>query len=153
MYEYISPSRGVVLRPWHEGEKEAIIASINARYEEKLARWPHNKKAYRKDRRSELKAIEKRDVVFENTAIEEGWSDESIAEVLQDAIDHLTPFIVSDLEDFDVDRPRSTAAKSFEYINWYGMSVSRSGIVAARVDGQIVYRDDNGHIYSVPEGR
>lgn len=149
-YQYFSPSRGVVLRPWHEGEKEAIIASINARYDEKLARWPHNKKAYKKDRRSELSAIKKRDVIYEETAIEEGWSAETIVDVLHKAIEHLTPFILSDLGNFEPNRSKPANSVSFEYVNWSGTKVNRAGTVIERTDGQIVYRDKNGHVYSMP---
>jgi len=39
---------------------------------------------------------------------------------------------------------------SFEYVNWNGVKVNRKGTIIAQVDGQVVYRDRNDSVYSMP---
>lgn len=103
-YEYLSQSRGDLFRSFRDGEKEALIESIESNYDEQVGRYPHNLKAYKKDRKRALAALRNRDVILPAMAIREGWPDESFVVGLQRATDHVMEMMREDLRDIG---PRS----------------------------------------------
>lgn len=150
-YEYLSPSQGEILRPFHPGEKEALIAAIESTYEEKVAQFPHNLKAYSKDRKTALDQLEGRHVVLPLTAVNEGWPDDSFLKGLRLATDHVMAMLQEDLVDFkNAGKRRGKNLKPFAGFDRKGRQTTFKGEIIGTREANTIYRDKKGNIFSVP---
>ena len=115
-----------------------------------MARTPHNKKAHKKDRKGALEVLKDRDVVLVPTAMREGWPENTMADALRAAIAHLAPLMRSDIGPFRAPEILDSDEIKFDYIDWQGKDRKRKGILINIVDGQAIYRDKDGNLYSMP---
>lgn len=151
VYEYLSSSQGLVLRKWRPGEKEELIAAVEETYREKLERWPHNKKAYARDRRAALKVLERRDSIFEDTAISEGWTNESITQTVVAALVDLNRYLHHDLKSTEPDKAKDKDRVEFVRRYENGRARTVRGYVREQLDDRIVYNDLYGSVFSFPQ--
>ncbi len=149
-YEYASPSRGDLFRPFHEGEKEAMIAAVEAEYAEKLEEFPHNRRAYEKDRSSMVALLEKRDVILPVMALSEGWPNGSLREAIEDGTDRIMSFIREDIEAFAEAPDMSTKPIRFVAYSREGKHKAIKGWRVGERDGRLVYCDKEGNLYLLP---
>jgi hypothetical protein len=149
-YEFLSQSRGNILRPFHDGEKEALIDSIESDFDRKVERYPNNQAAYEKDRNRALKLLKNREVILPNVAVSEGWSGRSFPTALQLATDSIMQMMRDDLHDIP-----SSKAKHVEYVSFGGLSRKGKpkkfkGYIVGQQGPNTIYRDKRGNMYSVP---
>jgi len=149
-YEFLSQSRGAILRPFHAGEKEAMIEAIENQYERKLAKFPHNKKAYRQDRKKALNAIKDRDTIFPLMAVDEGWPGKTFPGTLQLATDNLLKMMQQDLLDIHLKTPEEATYTTFSGLDLQGKEHEFNAYAIGRQGMNTVYRDEQGNFYSVP---
>ena len=151
-YVVVSESRGDVLRPFHEGEQQALIASIEKKYDDLLERYPQNESAYRKQRRQALKLVESRDEVLPSTAMIEGWPGSSLHDELR-----RTTNLMAELMRFDLKRLVEVEYDlgekvSFEVVEPSGRTDMKNGYAVHRLGSHVVFRDKYGHLYALPGG-
>lgn len=149
-YEYLSPSRGELLRPFRDGEKAALIESVNRYFDQKTEQFPHNRKAYGKDRRQALKALNGSDTILPEMAILEGWPGDSIQIELQLATDNVMALVHADLMDPYATMPEDTEYHEFAGLDLKGRPATFKGHEIGTQGANTVYRDPEGNVYSVP---
>ncbi len=149
-YEYLSASHGDVLRPWHPGEKEALIDEIESSYADKLARFPHNKAAYDKERKALLAAVSDRDVVLPVTGIAESWTREQLHHEIRLATDHIVAMIRDDLRTIGFRSKRSGKRVTIPGYDRNGKQKKFKGYVVSNNETHTVYQVDGGNLYSAP---
>ena len=149
-YEYLSQSRGNILRPFRDGEKEAMIAEIEARFAELVERYPANRKAYSKDRRSALRILNNRDVVLPITAMDEGWPGSSFKDELVRATNQMKQMLRMDLREIQPSKRVEGQYVPFNGLSSSGKPKKFKGYIVEKLSANTVYRDKGGDMYSVP---
>lgn len=152
-YEYLSPSRGELFRPWRAGEKAELIATVEVQFAQKSARYPKNRKAYEKDRSTAIDILERNDRILPGMALNEGWPGDALAREFQTATDRLMDLIKADLRDLSAQPPTQPTYVEFAALEPEGEPTRYSGYVIGAHDSQTVYRDQDGNVYSVPGAR
>ena len=151
-YEYLSQSRGILLRPFHDGEKEALIESIESEFDRKVDRYPNNRAVYKKDRDRALKALKKRDVILPAMALSEGWPGRTFPIALQLATDGIMQMMQDDLIDVHGSKAKKVEYVSFGGLDRKGKSKRFKAYVVGQQGSNTIYRDKRDNMYSVPDG-
>jgi len=149
-YEYLSKSKGNILRPFRTGEKEALIADVEARFTALVEQYPANRKAYSKERRHAIRILKKRDVIPPIMALSEGWPGLSFTDELVRATDQLEQMLKVDLHDFPPSRPVKGHFIPFNGLSSSGKPKKLRGHIVDKLGTNTVYRDRYGDMYSVP---
>ena len=153
--DYLSESQGPVLRPWHDGEKEEIILAIEEVYEQQVARWPHNKRDYKRERKKALAEIVDRTEIPIATAIQEGWTSAEIEKQLRIGITQIESLLANPMAKLSDEKSRKRKVKGkrteFTYVDWNGRRVKKRARIIKSTDGRTVYQDWEGNIYSIPD--
>jgi hypothetical protein len=150
-YEYLSPSQGLVLREFDEGEKESLIEAIEAEYEHKLERFPNNRKAYSKDRRRALKILKNRDIILPMMAMNEGWPGDSVTVGLQTATEHVFQIMRDDLQIIEKMHDEDGEYTRFSCFTRTGKLKEYEGYVVGVLGTNTIYRDQHGNLFSMPD--
>jgi len=151
-YEYLSSSRSVVLRPFHEGEKEAMIAEIEDGFAYLVERYPANLEAYEEDRKATLKFLKRRDVIPPAMAMAEGWPGMALQDELQRATDHMLFMLQQDLKNIGSPIPKVGDYIRFNGLDSLGKPDKLKGYFVSTLGPNTIYRDKKGDMYSVPSG-
>ncbi|MDH4048770.1 MAG: hypothetical protein OEW68_09160 [Gammaproteobacteria bacterium] len=149
-YEYLSPSRGKLFRPFCDGEKAALMASTNEFFDRKTQLYPHNRNAYEKDRKQAIEALENRDTVLPEMAISERWPADSMDLELQSATDQIMQLIRNDLMNLDAVLPEDAEYVTFAALDFKGKPKLVDGYAVSTLGTSTIYRDENGNVFSVP---
>lgn len=149
-YEYLSPSVGQVLRPFHDGEKEALGAEIEDNYRMLTAEHPENAEIYEKEKARDLKKLSKRDIIPPDYAVREAWPDRSLARALAEAQRHIQFMLSLDLSELRSPDPEEGERVRFDALSESGKPDRKSGYVVDTLDENTIYRDRKRNMYSVP---
>ncbi len=149
-FEYVSVSQGEIMRPWHAGEKDALIARIESEYESKMERYPQNKKAYAKDRKTALGALWGREVVLPTTAVSEGWPGDSMGAALQLATNTMAHVLRDDLATFSPREKSDSERVQFLAFNDKGSKKSYKGRLVSTLGAHDIYRRADGDTFILP---
>lgn len=149
-YEYLSASRGNLLRTWHPGEREALLELVELEFEKNLERFPHNRKAYEKDRRDALKILNYGDRILDGMAIEEGWPRDSLARELLAATDAMGEVLQLDTRSLSGREKLESERVKFLGLNDSGAEKTRKGQFVTTVGNHQVFRISNGETMIVP---
>ncbi len=149
-YEVVSASRGEIMRPFHEGEKEALIASIEQRYVDLMERYPQNEKAYSKQRKQALKLVRGRDVVLPQTAMIEGWPGTTLRDEIYSMTDLAAQLMRFDLNDLTEIEYELGDRVKFEALAADGKNRKLTGYAVHQLGPLTIYRDSGGNLYAVP---
>jgi len=149
-YEYLSPSRGILFRPFAEGEKDVLTSMIEAHFDNKTEEFPHNSRAYKKDRDRILRAIRNRDTILPNVAVGEGWSEESMAFEIQTATNHIIFMVQQDLQSRESDIALNRPIGKFAIMLDNGNSRTIKGNSIGNFENNTIYRDRSGNVFSLP---
>lgn len=150
-YEYVSPSRGKILRPFREGEKEGLLEEIEIRFASQLDRYPQNEKAYQQERDSAIGLVRNRDTILPSTALLEGWPGTTLDVELRKATEHVTRMMQLDLADIRPLRKEQGDYVRFTALGRSGRPDNMRGYVVAELGENTIYRVRNGNMYSVPK--
>lgn len=149
-YEYLSASQGDLFRPFHAGEKEAMIEAIENDYQRKVQEFPNNRRAYRKDRNRALAALKDREDILPVMALSEGWQGDSFFAGLRLATDRIREMLEMDWLTTAADLPEDPENVTFEGFDQKGKPEVFEGYVVGSHGTNTIYRDDKGNMYSVP---
>jgi len=149
-FEYLSPSRGDLLRPFHKGEREALIQEVETNFTELMEKYPANRKAYRKFRKNALNALNDGDVILPIMAISEGWPGTSFDDELMRATGHVFHMLKEGLLDIRPSNNSGGHMVTFNGLDSAGKPEQFEGYVFGRLDSNTAYRDEDGNYYSVP---
>mgnify|MGYP001829156533 CR=1 FL=1 len=149
-YEYLSPSVGQVLRPFHDGEKEALATEVEDHYRMLISESPEKEHTYQKDMSRDLKKLAKRDIIPPDYAIAQGWPDQSMARALRQAQRHIQYMLSMDLSKLRSPEPENGERVRFDALTESGKPDTKSGYVVDTLDGNTIYRDRKRNMYSVP---
>ncbi len=148
--EFLSQSRGDLFRPWREGEKETLVATIESEYRSNVERYPKNKKSYKKYRDKALDVLEGRAHILPDMALREGWPAHSFSWALREASDRMSDLLAYDLEELSPFEEDDTDPTVFEGFDTTGRPKKLKGYLA-KIDGDYsVYRDKDGNVYMLP---
>ena len=150
-YEYLSPSVGEVLRPFREGEKEALAAKIEEQYDRLSTENPGNAAENAKEKAQLLQRLARREVIPAGQAIREGWPDGSMARALHQAGRQVGHMMSMDLRILRGPAPEGDERVRFEVLDEDGDPDRKRGYRISSFDGNAIYRDDKRNYYSVPE--
>lgn len=150
-YEYLSPSYGVALRPWRDGERSELEAAINSIYGEKVAENPQNEKVYRLERQSALAAIEDNQRIPKAQAIAEFWTDDRLHVALKLATRHMKFMLHRDLQSlFSSDDYDRSKRLTIDHLDRDGNARRIRVQQVGELDEQTIYRGKFGFLYSIP---
>lgn len=149
-YEYLSPSRGTVLRPFHKGEKAEMRASLDAEFRRLIDKNPKSAGAYRKDRKRALKFLDSLEHVPVLVAMREGWPDDTLSQALVTATDSLLAAIAEDWSALPALISHVEVLKKFSALDAAGRSREMKGTLLSRGPDSSVFQTREGSIYVVP---
>ena len=149
-YEYVSPSVGEVVRPFHDGEKEALAAEIEEQYDRLSTENPANAAENAKEKARVLERLAGRKVIPPGQAIREGWPDGSMARALRLASRHVEHMMSMDLRILRGPAPESGERIRFEALDRQGDPDRKRGYRIGTLDGNTIYRDNKRNYYSLP---
>jgi hypothetical protein len=149
-FQYLSPSRGNLFRPFDEGEKEALAAMVEEYFDYKVAKFPNNLKAYKKDRDTSLRALKGRDTILPVMAVNEGWTVEALHREIETATDHVLDMLRSDLIGRHTDKQQDVEFESITALSKTGKPWTFQGYAIGQVGANTFFRDDDGNMYSLP---
>ena len=149
-YEYLSPSIGQVLRPFHEGEKEALAAEIEEGYRRLSEEHSENAATYEKKKSRTLEKLARREVIPPDIAVLEAWPDISLALVVGEAERHMKHMISLDLSLLRGPGAEKGDRVRFEWLDESGGIFTKSAYLVGTFEGNTVYRDRKRNMYSVP---
>lgn len=149
-YEYLGPKNDVVLRPWHDGEKEDLIREIEDTYTASVERQPHNEAAYRQDRDRALNLIVDRDTILPSRAMREGWPDDKLTNELRTALHAVVHMIATDRKALWKKHEGKGTRSRFQALSPAGKPAGFSGRALYSLGSNTVYATRNGDLYSVP---
>lgn len=149
-FQYLSPSRGDLLRPFREGEKEALIQEIETNYTELVGKFPANRTAYSKYRKNALGALRASDVIPPIMAVSEGWPETSFDDELARATGQIFHMLKEELLDVKPGESIDGHLVNFDGLDSSGKPKQFKGHVIGHLDSNTIYRDEDGDYYSVP---
>ena len=151
IYEYLSPSYGVVLRSWRDGEREQRLADIAAAYERRVTEFPNNIRAYEEDRKLAEAALKDHEKIPPLMAISEFWTADRFQAAMNDATEHIKEMLHRNLKLYkDPYDDRSRRGK-IQHMDHRGNPRMYHLKAVYEHNGQIVYRAKTGHLYSLPQ--
>lgn len=149
-FEYVSESRGDLFRLWRAGEKEALIASMEDKYQSSIERYPANKKSYSKQRKAALRVLRKRYRILPEMALNEGWPENSLQTALDEATECMADLLAGGLIEFSRYWPDTEGSVLFPGFDSAGQRIEMRGQPMGTRCGQSVYRGRYGNMYSLP---
>jgi hypothetical protein len=150
-YEFLSQSRGDLLRSWQPGEKEAMASEIETIFANSVEEFPDREKKLIKKRDRALKRLKKRDEIVPVLAIAEGWPGESLVMELHRATDSVINMIHEDLRDIDSDFEKGEKVVRFTGLNDRGKPAKFKGYKLETAGRNTIYHSKGGDFYSVPD--
>lgn len=149
-FEYLSPSVGDVMRPFRAGEKEALVQEIEADYARLAEEDPDNAAIYANEQSEVLEQLSRRDVILPERAIAEAWPGRSLVRGLGDMRRHLQHMILTDLRVLVGPVPEEGEVVRFARLDKTGEADTGRGRRIGTFDGNTIYRDKGGDMYSLP---
>ena len=149
-YEYLSPSVGQVLRPFHVGEKEALAAEIEEDYRRLSEEYSENAAAYEKEKSRALEKLARRETIPPDLAVLEAWPDRSLTRMVGAAQRHMKHMISLDLSLLRGPGPERRERVRFEWLDESGNVFTKSAYLVGTFEGNTIYRDRKRNMYSVP---
>lgn len=150
-FSYLSPKHALNYRAFNDGEKEALMAELNARWDRLVAAQPDDAEKLEEERAEAIKDLNEAEEIPEAVAIREAWSTQLLTTYLDQAVDHLTHMLQADWRATVVPEEAVRTASTFSYVNGStGAFVADKGQEVGRRDDNIVYRTQWGNLVSVP---
>ncbi|MGB5334660.1 MAG: hypothetical protein WBN07_03495 [Woeseiaceae bacterium] len=150
-FSYLSPKHPLNYRGFNDGEKESLMAELDARYDGLIAAQPDDTEKLEEERADAIKDLNEAEEIPEAIAIREAWSTQLLTNYLNQAVDHLTFMLQEDWRATAVPEEAVRTASTFSYVNGStGALVADKGQEIGRRDDNIVYRTQWGNLVSVP---
>lgn len=149
-YQYLSRSRGDLMRPWHEGEKEKVIRKLEELYGTSIAEDPENAAEIAEERDNIVDQVRKRDVILPFIAIAEGWPGDTMEQELQVGADAVFGMLSTDLRDINPRFDKDGKRLKFVALDPVGKSTKLKGYAVESGGPNSIFRIKNGDMYSVP---
>lgn len=150
-YEYLSPSYGVALRPWRDGERSERVAAIDSIYGEKVAENPRNEKVYRLERQLALAAIDDNQRIPKAQAATEFWTGDLLHGALNLATRHMKFMLHRDLQSLlSSDDYDASKRLTIDHLDRDGNARRIRVQQVGKLDEQKIYRGKFGFLYSIP---
>ena len=129
------------------------MANIESHHASKLAQYPHNKKAYDKDRKSALGALKGRNVILPSMAMVEGWPGDTLGAELQNATGAMMDVVREDLRILARRPELDSESVQFSGIDDVGTRKSYKGQLVSSNSSHEVYRRSTGNTFIIPRER
>lgn len=149
--EYLGAPVDAACKMWKPGARAEVVQNIEQIYQEKMAAYPHNEKAYAKDRKLALKSIKDPTIMPPALVLANCWSNDSLHSALRLGISNVVDMLLADFGTPVADTPRAGEKISFESLNLKGKRQRLRGVVIYESGINIVVRLKGGDIYSVPK--
>jgi hypothetical protein len=151
-YDYVSVSRGEVLRKFEEGEKEQQVAELKGEFTKNCEgdAWGEVNDEYCSALKDRIGDLRFRSRITPVQAFGEAWPVDELEQELDRSIAHVVHMMRHDLKDLYLEDHDQSGYQRIKLPSWSGGVMNRIGVKLAGHERNEIWRTHQGEMFSIP---